>query len=128
MCSRTPPGPKSIGVGGAQHHHNAAPPDGCVQISQHGWRWILPLGDAAGQNQRAIDQQQQPHEEPYRNNVMSFAHETYQKTFAELSQKKRVQNHYQKTTCKITNSTRATLAQKIGLCSSGTFSSFGIGV
>src|SRR5712675_2689389 len=75
MCSRTPPGPKSIGIRGAQNHHKTAPPDRCMQVSQDGWRRIPPLSDAAGQNQRAIDEQQQSYEEPYGNNVMSFAHE-----------------------------------------------------
>ena len=62
-------------------------------------------------DERAVGQQQQANEEPYRNNVMLFAHEPYQKT-----------------NCRITKSTSATPAQKIGLCNSGTFSSFGIGV
>src|SRR5260370_29379798 len=82
-----------------------------MQIRKDRWRRLLPLRDSTGQNQRSVSQQQQSNKEPHRNNVMFVAHEPYQKMI-----------------CSITNSAKATPAQKIGLCSSGTSTSFGIGV
>src|SRR5258708_22134795 len=66
-----------------------------MQIGEDGWRRIPPLRNSTGQNQRSVGQQQQPNKEPYRNNVMSFTHEPYQKTFAESLPKNDLQNHEQ---------------------------------
>src|SRR5260370_20783056 len=106
-----PLGPEAIDMGAAKHRHKTAPPDWRWKFQKDRWRRLLPLRDSTGQNQRSVSQQQQSNKEPHRNNVMFFAHWTYQKMI-----------------CSITNSAKATPAQKIGSCSSGTSTSFGIGV
>src|SRR5260370_32155199 len=98
-------------IGAAQTGHKTAPPDGRRQMRKPRWGRPLPLRDSTGQNQRSVSQQQQSNKEPHRNNVMFFAYWTYQKMI-----------------CSITNSAKATPAQKIGFCSSGTSTSFGIAV
>ena len=58
----------------ADSQQNGSPPDACMQPGKHNLvrRRLEQLINARRQNQRSIDQQREPHEEPDRDGIFRF--------------------------------------------------------